>query len=345
MKLMPNSVGKSKYPVCTGMRKTFLSLFCSRYLLSAAVFLPAFLFCLTACRNRAQEKGVLPSEPDYRNSESWFIHPKDAAADVFYIVPTCTWDWRDSSGRLQHHADIYNNSHRNAMLGNMRLADTIFGSQANFYSPFYRQITIENWMCGDSMVNANFPVALQDIKKAFRHYMQHFNNGKPFILAGFSQGGKAVAELLKTLEPQERSRMVAAYVIGYRILPEEYEQHACRIVPAQDSTDLGVVVSYNSAASYASIPDVIKPIAFCINPLNWRTDAVPVLLPDGLSVRLDTVFHFLQIDGLSLSCGQIPGTENLFPAGCYHLLELNFYREALSHNVSRRTYHFLQQNR
>ena len=93
----------------------------------------------------------------------------------------------------------------------------------------------------DSLVDARMPLAYGDVRKAFAYYLEHYNNGRPFILAGFSQGAMAVVDLLKSMDDSTYSRLVAAYVIGYKVTDTN-----AHISPAQDSADLGVTICYNS---------------------------------------------------------------------------------------------------
>lgn len=63
-----------------------------------------------------------------------------------------------------------------------------------------------------------YAVAHEDVVQAFDYYMTHCNAGRPFILAGHSQGAKAVIELLKhTLTPQQHKNMIAAYAFGFTV--------------------------------------------------------------------------------------------------------------------------------
>lgn len=61
----------------------------------------------------------------------------------------------------------------------------------NFYSPYYRHITLNTWatLNEDTIRRRYEAVAWKDVKNAFEHYLTHYNQGRPFILAGFSQGG------------------------------------------------------------------------------------------------------------------------------------------------------------
>ena len=148
--------------------------------------------------------------PDYADTEMWYKSEAEicsnqpdeksgSEADVFYILPTCVWDWTDSLGRVCHFADVRNPEHIAAMLPSNELAYDIFGKYADFYSPYYRQITLDSWT-SDEIAEKRFPYAMEDIDRAFDYYMEHWNNGRPFILAGFSQGAKCVVELLKSLD-------------------------------------------------------------------------------------------------------------------------------------------------
>ena len=199
-----------------------------------------------------------------------------AQADVFYILPTCVWDWTDSQGRTVHFADVRNPEHIAAMLPSNELAYDIFGKYADFYSPYYRQITLDSWT-SDEIAEERFPYAMEDVCRAFDYYMEHWNDGRPFFLAGFSQGAKCVVELLKSLDEDEYSRLIAAYVIGYKVT--ESDMRNPNIRPAQSADDTGVTVCYNSVESVASVSPGLAASEFCINPLNWSCGPEPASGP------------------------------------------------------------------
>lgn len=281
-------------------------------------------------------KDILPEKPDYSQTDNWYrILREGTRADVFYILPTCVWDWVNEAGDTVHYADPQNEEQREAMLPSLELAADIFNSH-NFYSPYYRQTTLESWMKGDSIIEARFANAMPDITDAFNHYLAHDNNGRPFILAGFSQGAKAVVELLKTLPDEARQRLIAAYVIGYRVTAEDLTQHP-EIQAARDSADTGVTICYNSVASPEAISPALSPSQICINPVNWHTDGTPAQLNDTATVRVDTIHHVLLVEGLDETQYFLPSLGGLFKLGNYHLQELLFYQPHLSHNAALRT--------
>ena len=176
--------------------------------------------------------------------------------------------------------------------------------------------------------------------------MEHLNDGRPYILAGFSQGAIAVIDLLKGMDSAAYSRMVAAYVIGWHITDEDLAQTRY-IHPAKDSADLGVTICYNSVRDNScSIPLLSDGNCMAINPVNWRTDATPAKLmsplsPDTVTVTLDTHTLLLNVRGYSHKDYIIPliGRE-----GNYHSLEISLYRDCLRRNVALRAEYYLSQN-
>ena len=61
-----------------------------------------------------------------------------------------------------------------------------------------------------ALITSRFPIAMGDVREAFRYYIENLNEGRPFVLAGFSQGAQALVELLKELPESLHERMVAA---------------------------------------------------------------------------------------------------------------------------------------
>ena len=290
------------------------------------------LFVFAACAGEKAAAPFMAEAPDYDESEMWYVSESGASADVFYILPTCVWDWSDSTGRTCHYADVNNPEHIAALLPSNELAADIFGKYANFYSPYYRQITLESWIEGEKAVEERFPYAMEDVQRAFDHYMTHENEGRPFFIAGFSQGGKCVVELLKSLDDEEASRLVAAYVIGYRVTEEDMAE-CSHIKPATCADDTGVTVCYNSVESPECICPVLSPSAICINPLNWRCDAVSATVQDTVDVSVDLYNKVLIVKGLDSEKYYLPVLGELFSKGNYHLQELSLYVDSLTENI------------
>lgn len=195
------------------------------------------------------------------------------------------------------------------------------------------------------------PVAIQDVKDAFRYYIIHINQGRPFILAGFSQGAMIVLELLKEMDDDTYRRMVAAYAIGVSI-PEETLAQCPRIVPARGASDCGVTICYNSARD-ADCALWDKKSAVAINPVNWRTDATYAVLitePTPLvpinEQQKDTMIVHLDVESSLLFVEGYKATDYVLPLigreGNYHSREIWLYRDALRNNMALRAAEFLK---
>ena len=300
-------------------------------------FLYILLALATGSCSESKTGPYMAAAPDYSDAQMWYISEAEAEAeaeaDVFYILPTCVWDWTDSEGRTCHYADVYNPEHIAALLPSNQLADEIFGEYADFYSPYYRQITLDSWT-DEETVNERFPHAMDDVFRAFEHYMDNMNEGKPFVIAGFSQGAKCVVELVKSLDEKEMQRLVAAYVIGYKVTEEDLQSG--KIKPAQSCSDTGVTICYNSVESPECVNPGLSPSEICINPVNWRCDPEPATVQDTVSVSVDTAHKLLIVKGLDSDKYYHPSLGNLFVKGNYHLLELELYKDSLKENVRQR---------
>ena len=287
----------------------------------------------------AAERVYVPSAPNYTEADMWRIMLNDSTgngADVFYIPSTWEFDWYTQEGVVCHYADPLRADHRADMAIEMDGVAEYMADGNNFYSPFYRHITLDSWatLNEDTIARRYNDVAFQDVKAAFELYLREYNEGRPFILAGFSQGGKSVVELLKILDDATRSRIVASYVMGYKVTPEDVAAHPY-ICAAKDSTDIGVVICYNSVSDvkYAK-PVVSAPNVMCINPVNWRTDATPGILDDSITVTLDTRAKVLVVDGYDGS--SLPNILDILNVGDYHGAEPWLYSESLRRNFQQR---------
>ena len=287
------------------------------------------IFSAVSCKHRSD---VVPIAPDYGDTSQWYIADRGAAVDVFYIVSTECGDY-NLNDCTYHYADTRNDSIRALLHGEMEGVDRLLAGELNYYSPYYRQVTMETYT-SDSLVEARMPLAYGDVRKAFDYYLEHYNNGRPFILAGFSQGAMAVVDLLDEMADSTYSRLVAAYVIGYKVTDTN-----AHVRPAQDSVDLGVTVCYNSVRDNScAVPILSDGNLMAINPVSWRTDATPATLidpryGDTLTVTLDTTSLLLHIDGYTRNDYMLPliGCE-----GNYHCLEISLFSDVLRRNIALR---------
>jgi hypothetical protein len=105
--------------------------------------------------------------------------------------------------------------------------------------------------------------------------VKHYNNGRPYILAGHSQGSNILINLMAQYmkkNPDVYKRMITSYMPGYSITPQYLTQNK-ELKFATGPDDTGVIVSYNTAAPTTQVPDpVVLPGAMVINPITWTRD-------------------------------------------------------------------------
>ena len=304
--------------------------------------------CLLLALVSCEKDSSAPASPtiDYSDNRCWFENKQDATGkdvDLFYVVPTCIWDYTDSLGQTRHHMDIFNTEQRALTDPSIQLAKSVLADSCNFFSPYYRQISMDSWLTLDTaLIEERFKLAYQDVADAFHYYMEHDNQGKPFILAGHSQGAKAVIELLKReMTPDISRKLIATYAIGYTVTPEELAGYPT-LRPAQDSIDTGVLIGFNSVTRPDAVSPLFRDNVVCINPVNWRTDATPATSYQGFTVAQDTTIHTLIVTGIDEEQYFIPSVAALLPKGNLHVQEFNLYNEDLRKNVLQRIRAFRQ---
>lgn len=287
--------------------------------------------------------GPIPAQPDYADSIQWYIRDRGSEADLFYVISTETGDHMMGADTC-HFADTRDPYLRGRMKHEMHAVDSFYSGRLNYYSPYYRQVSMQSWAT-ESVAMARIPLAMSDCIRSWDYYITNMNKGRPFILAGFSQGAHAVVEILKRMPDSIAARMVAAYPIGYKVTREDTA--ACHhLRPATGATDTGVTINFNSVKSpECEISVVSAGNIFCINPVNWRTDTLstPFILygrkkNDTLSVRLDSESRLLLIEGYQndkpMSVIGKPGN--------YHHMELKFYYPYICQNMADRVAAFLE---
>ena len=306
---------------------------------------------------------------DYSTPDHWLSLPTvpDKAVDVFYLYPSA-WQKVNPADPIICAID------NPVMLKYSKLAfyrqATAYETVGNIYAPYYRQddaaSTLAMSFAQQQAVVAGYPKT--DAIAAFDYYIQHFNNGRPFILASHSQGSNVMIFLLSEYmkeHPEVYSRMVAAYVIGYSITPDYMAQNP-HLKFATGPDDIGVIISYNTQAPTIEGNDgVVLPGAMVINPISWATDETLApasenlgaleLKPDGSAVlnadgtyKAVKNFADARIDKTKgvLICSTVdvakfaPGNAT-FGKGVFHTFDFPFYYFNIRENAENRVRHFL----
>ena len=204
--------------------------------------------------------------------EKWAADPK-APIDCFYVYPTVSTDPTPNSDMTADPAEM----------NVIRQQFARFGSKCRPYAPMYRQVTLAGLR--RLLAGASAGVALSrglqydDVRDAWKYYLDHDNNGRGFVLIGHSQGSFILAELIRNEIDGKpvQSRMVSAILLGTTLaVPRGKDvggsfQH----VPlCHSDTQTGCVITYATFRSTLPPPaetlfgrvDDPKMIAACTNP-------------------------------------------------------------------------------
>ena len=285
--------------------------------------------------NLYEQATFIPQAPDYNDAAMWVTadgDTDDTGADILYVVSTWEEDWTAEDGRICHYADVWNPEHRGRM-GDLEINKVAaYMSPGNrFFAPFYRHTTIEAWMTqNEDTIRNRTRLSMGDVCAAFDHFQAHRDTSRPLIIAGFSQGGLAVVELLKHIDDETYSQLAAAYVLGYKVTNADMAQ-CSHIRPAEGETDTGVTICYNTVKDVKYVIPVISASDICINPVNWRTDATPATLHDTITVTVAPSHHVLVVSGYSGS--EYSPYRGFLNVGDIHSCEPWLYSECLAKNI------------
>lgn len=282
------------------------------------------------------------SSQKWNETKFWYNNGKtinESLVDVFYIVSTEILEEKNSLGEDTYIGKLTPEERKN-ISAEMEYAHSMFGDSVNFFSPYYNQYTMSALNLEERKFRKIRSRASKDAAGAFKYYMHNLNNGRPFILAGFSQGSMHLLDILRSMDKKTYKNMIAAYSMGYRISAEDLRHPFVKA--AQSADDIGTVISFNSVAKTDAIwPIVNRDAATCINPVNYHTDEEPagfIFDGDTLSVHVDTTNNVLIVEGKNIASYRFPVLESMCKPGNLHHWDLLFYKETIRTNVMRRAY-------
>lgn len=203
-----------------------------------------------------------------------------------------------------------------------------------------------------------------DVYAALDYYFAHYNDGRPFIIAGHSQGSimtKIVLGEYMQAHPEYLERMIAAYPIGYSITSDWLEAHPY-LKFAEEAGDTGVIVSWNTEGAGNKDQDnlVVEKNAISINPLNWKRDETPADYSENLGsrifneetgefeIRKNVADATLNTErGVVICNSEEPfvSASALFGTESYHNGDYTFYYENLKQNAVLRVQNYMEQQK
>ena len=334
-----------------------------------------FLFVLVLYTNYIVGQKVITSfddtpqslKPNYSNLNNWCAHPDkedksdliprplrketndlSGQVDVFFIHPTMYLD--DPKNEFLWNADI-DDKKMNKKVDNkpIKYQASIFNLAGRLYAPRYRQAHIRSFYRNyKSDGKKALILAYQDVRSAFIHYLKNYNNGRPFILAGHSQGALHLISLLKEMIDGKdlQKKLIAAYVIGWGVKKNEF-----KTIPLGNSPDqTGCYLTWRTY-SRGYLPSYLDTNDVCVNPINWKSNNSYASYKEnkgsilfGFNVVRKHLFD-AQVNGSVLWVGK----PNLFLGGLferenYHIGDLNLFYLSVRRNAVLRAKKYLTEN-
>ena len=224
------------------------------------------------------QKPLIGTATDYSKKMNWLSLPKnpDKPVDLVFLYPSsCEDPLADTI------CSVNNPVMRIGARRIFKQEATAFETVANIFAPYWRQVnaTKLSKMTFEEVDEAEWAEPRTDVYAALDYYFENLNQGRPYFLAGHSQGSRLSYILLSDymkVHPEYYKNMIAAYCIGDS-LTRPYLEANPHVKAAQAADDLGVVVSWNTEgpANKGKPSLVVAADAVSINPLNWRTDETP----------------------------------------------------------------------
>lgn len=304
---------------------------------------------------------------NYSNKNNWLAYPQEIVhpADTIYLCPTC---YAPTEADAPLICDINDSSMRTNAKKYERLQASVFTKSTNVFIPLYRQCNAfsAGKLSKQEELKLYEGAPREDIFAALDYYFTHVNNGRPFILAGHSQGSLMALYVLTLYFAKHQDyykRMVAAYVIGFGVFDSILK--SCPFLKmAQGADDVGVIISYNTEGpeNMHAKSVLLSPGTRAINPLNWRTDDTyaPLSLNKG-SLHMDKDGHCeigapladaqLCLERGTVICRSLENPKayysrhvSSFGPASFHSLDYSFYYVNLQENIALRLSKYFENN-
>jgi hypothetical protein len=251
-------------------------------------FLLAFSSCVSVPRGAFVDPG--PESPDYSQPRNWAALPtmRDSAdavpspswkdeqptspADVFFIHPTT---FTRKAGKHEWNASLDDRKlNQRTDETTIRYQASLFNGAGRIYAPRYRQAHLHSFFDRRHKADAAkaLQLAYQDVASAFHYYLDHFNAGRPFIIAAHSQGTLHGARLIREeIEGTPlQSKLIVAYLPGMPVEADYFRSLAPCTTPEQT----GCFCSWRTFRNGYVPPKYHLPGKNIIvtNPVTWRAD-------------------------------------------------------------------------
>lgn len=330
-----------------------------------AIALSAFVLLITINESCEKDRNTVNEDvTDYSKEDHWLITPinHDKAVDIFYLYPTA---WTPDSLTNPLYSEIDDPTMVAGSASAYNRQATAFEDIGNIFAPYYRQASAKRTLVlpEDQRWDVLKNVPAKDVSAAFDYYINNFNNGRPYIIAGHSQGANLMLFLLQDYmreHPDVYSRMIAAYVIGYPVT-SDFMNANTHLKFAEGPDDTGVIISYNTQSPHVAPGTNIvvgNNIGLVINPINWKTDETLALASESLGsyMPVNSINNFEKV--LNFADARIDLSQGVLICssvsdsaiyqltggmlGIYHGFDFPFYYYNLKENAENRANKFFE---
>lgn len=306
-----------------------------------------------------KEKNTIP---DYNNLDYWAAHPwkndpsdsvpkpllfqkNDSLVDVFFLHPTTYTDVRFGWNASVNDAYINAKTDYSSIL----YQASVFNQHCRIFAPRYRQAHISAFFLSNDETKAAFDTAYSDIKRAFKFYLEHYNDNHPIIIAGHSQGAMMAEQLLKEFfdgKPLQK-KLVVAYIVGWPIAQNSFE----KIPVCNDSLQTSCFCGWRTFKTNF-IPAYVrneKTTSYVTNPLSWTTTNEHIsskknegsVLRDFNKVISHTTDAQIHNGVLWVNKPKFPGAI-FYQSKNYHVGDINLFYMNLRENIEQRIFSYLK---
>lgn len=242
----------------------------------------------TAVPKGSFQESFHPKAPDYSQAEAWAALPdradeadhfpegypdrqQEAGVDVFFMHPTI---YTGKKGDTLWNGPVDDQElNRRVDESSIRYQASLFNGAGRIYAPRYRQAHLNAYYTtrGEDAIKA-FEMAYEDIRRSFQYYLDHYNQGRPIIIAAHSQGSQHGRQLLQEFfdgKPLQQ-QLVAAYLVGMPVSKSLYSS----LKPCETPEETGCYCSWRTYLR-GYTPRVLPSETQIVttNPLNWVSDA------------------------------------------------------------------------
>jgi hypothetical protein len=165
------------------------------------------------------------------------LHP----VDCVYVYPTVSAERGENADLAVQASEI----------GAAKLQAAQFSRVCNVWAPMYRQVTLSG-LTNLAEAASGTRTAFHSILAGFEDYLHHYNDGRPFVLIGHSQGAGMGIKLLEATVDRDaglRKRLVSAILLGGNVtVPTGRRLGGSfrHIPPCESARETGCVIAYSS---------------------------------------------------------------------------------------------------